>query len=400
MHLHKSPESPQSRRTCALCLEPVDDSDVVASSECGGSTRAICVGCFATMNMGQLRGPSASSASVGPIASSSLSRMPRMFRDATQSLFGPAEPALAAPAGVHAPMGTHSHAAPNQTAEVEPERGTPARAYRHPHRHEHHRHAEGRRSRSVSPAEERRAAHDDPVGDQEHRGRSASITSRGSSYSSGPSRSSTPPRDDAPDQAALPGSRTTRCDWRQRCKFGLRCMFLHSPLEKQYFQAHPNGNPVWKTETCVNWKPHSHLECDFYHPGEDDEWCMRVGPNLRGNEPERDRRATVDRRSNGQRRRNTGPSWTSRSSRSHQRHHSRHHDGEDYPDHGYHGRRESHHRPAASEPRRAPPGFAYNSGGAVSPPREHRLGEVGRPSPNRSSGRADRASSWRRGRAV
>lgn len=94
------------------------------------------------------------------------------------------------------------------------------------------------------------------------------------------SRFPTPAPAPAAAGASSSSSRDTRCDWRHRCKFGVDCMFLHSPDEMAYFREHGGvGNPVWKTKTCVNWKPHEAASCDFYHPGTDPVWCEHVGPN-------------------------------------------------------------------------------------------------------------------------
>ena len=71
-----------------------------------------------------------------------------------------------------------------------------------------------------------------------------------------------------------------RCAWWKRCEYGLECAFLHSSDDWMYFRMHGGkGNPVWKTKTCTNWRPHDAAGCDFYHPGTDPMWCEATPVN-------------------------------------------------------------------------------------------------------------------------
>lgn len=379
MDARKSPEY-----TCAMCSRTVSQAEVWGhrTNPAEGTTRALCVSCFATATPSGPAGlPHRPEARVSRLSSLLLRPADRLRKATPDSEECPASsPTLQPFEGVAPP--------PHRGAAFAFPFPSVSHSHVHPPSHPHSR---------------TRAAADTRV-------ERASLTEAPAPHS--PSATA-PASVSGVSELPAPGSRNTRCDWRQRCKFGLRCMFLHSPLEKQYFQTHPNGNPVWKTETCVNWKPHSHLECDFYHPGEDDPWCERVGPNLRSNagdprgcssRPERRHsgaeRRSSDRRRDERRREQSPPHFTRSRSERDTAEAAAAAPGVRWarapPSFSGTGRsrgfqlRRTAITAGGDRGKRCPPGFERKA--RTSPPREPRVGDA---TVDDGKGRADRAMCWR-----
>ena len=67
------------------------------------------------------------------------------------------------------------------------------------------------------------------------------------------------------------------CRYGIHCSAGGKCEFKHTPEERQWFEKFPKVNFIrFKSERCINPKPHSFKTCLFSHGREngDHEWCV------------------------------------------------------------------------------------------------------------------------------